>query len=380
MSKNKNLHKAKRKKKDEFYTQFSDIEKELCHYKEYFKDKVVFCNCDDPYESNFFKYFVLNFNTFGLKKLIVSGYVTSLVTDGEFVLFEDDENIPKNQPYAVYINEVTDLNSDKRMDLQDVKLLLKKNICRKLYGDDKYPAGDFRSKESIALLKQADIVVTNPPFSLFREYMTQLISFNKKFIVWGAENAISYREIFTLLKENRLWIGYTANATKIFKFPYNYEKFDEKITAKINDGNKYCKVPSITVYTNLYIKKRYKNLISHKKYNSNEYPKFENYNAINVNKISDIPCDYLGIMGVPVSFLNYYNPNQFEIIGLGYGELAKQIGITPIGKEFLSLYFTQGNKGNYVPNNVLCCYIDNKGNAKIPYARILIRKRNVVVL
>lgn len=381
MAKHTNLRDARKAKKDEFYTQRSDIENELKYYKKHFKGKIVFCNCDDPYESNFFKYFAMNFNSLGLKKLIATGYVTSPIAGKEISLFEDEEKVPINQPYVVYINEVTDINDDGRIDLTDVKLLLhmKKNIKRRLYGDENYPAGDFRSKECISLLKQADIVVTNPPFSLFREFISQLILFKKDFIIWGSENALSYKEIFSLLKDNKVWIGYTANETKIFQIPIHYEKFDKKITEKINDGNKYCKVPSITVYTNIDIQKRHENLILYKKYNPEDYPKYNNYNAININKVSQIPCDYYDMMGVPISFLDTYNPNQFEIVGLGYGKLAKQIGIIPIGKEFLNLYFKQGNKGNYVPNNVLCCYIDKNGNAKIPYARIIIKRKSAVL-
>ena len=377
MNKNSNLHKAKKKKNDEFYTQLSDIENELRHYKEHFRGKVVYCNCDDPYESNIFKYFAMNFNSLGLKKLIATGYATSPVAGKELSQFEDEVGTPKNQSYAVYINEVTDSNGDGQVDITDLRLLLKtkKNTRRRLYGDEFYPAGDFRSKESVALLQQVDIVVTNPPFSLFREYIAQLEEFRKKYIIWGSENALSYREVFSLLKDNKVWIGYTANATKVFRIPIYYKKFDKKITEKMNDGNKYCRVSSITVYTNLDIKKRNEYLNVYKEYCPEEYPKYDNYDAINVNKVLEIPYDYDGVMGVPVSFLNSYNPNQFEIVGLGYGKLAKQIGITPIGKEFLALYKQQGNKGNYVPNNVLCCYIDNNGKAKIPYARVLIRKK-----
>ena len=197
MNKNSNLHNAKKQKNDEFYTQLSDIENELRHYKQHFKGKVVFCNCDDPYESNFFKYFAMNFNSLGLKKLIATGYVTSPVTGKELSLFDDETDIPKNQPYAVYINEVSDLNGDGRVDLQDVELLLKmkKNTRRKLYGNDTYPAGDFRSEESIALLKQADVVVTNPPFSLAKEYIKFLEEQKKSLLIIGDLNWITYKEV-----------------------------------------------------------------------------------------------------------------------------------------------------------------------------------------
>lgn len=378
MNKHKNLINGRKNKKDEFYTLLSDVEYELQHYKQHFVGKTVYCNCDDPYESSFFKYFAINFNRLGLKKLIATGYATSSIIGKEIFLFDDEISVQINQPYIICINEVIDINGDGYIDLSDVKSLLKmnKNYRKKLFGDGKYLAGDFRSEECLSLLRESDIVVTNPPFSLFREFISQMMSFNKKFIIWGSENALSYKEVFSLLKDNKVWIGYTANATKIFQIPNYYEKFDKKITEKINDGNKYCKVPSITVYTNLDIEKRHENLILSKNYIPDDFPKYNNYNAINVNRVSDIPCDYVDVMGVPISFLDSYNPNQFEIIGLGYGELAKQIGITPIGKEFLDLYKKQGNKGNYVANNVLCCYTDIKGNAKIPYARILIKRKS----
>lgn len=298
MSKNENLHKAKEKKNDEFYTQLADIENELRHYKQHFRGKVVFCNCDDPYESNFFKYFAMNFNSLGLKKLIATGYVTSPVTGKELSLFDDETDIPKNQPYAVYINEVSDLNGDGRVDLQDVELLLKmkKNTRRKLHGDDKYPAGDFRSEESIALLKQADVVVTNPPFSLAREYIKFLEEQKKSFLIIGDLNWITYKEVFPLLKNNQMRLGY--NSVKGFiQSNGNIKKF----------GNKLW-------FTNLDIQKRYEILDLYKEYNPEEYPKYDNYDAINVDKVVDIPCDYNGLIGVPVTFLERYDPNQFELL------------------------------------------------------------------
>lgn len=303
MNKNSNLHKAKEKKNDEFYTQLSDIENELRHYKEHFRGKVVYCNCDDPYESNFFKYFAMNFNSLGLKKLIATGYATSPVAGKELSLFEDEVGTPKNQSYAVYINEVTDLNGDGRIDLQDVELLLKmkKNTRRKLHGDDKFPAGDFRSKESIALLKQADVVVTNPPFSLAREYIKFLEEQKKSFLIIGDLNWITYKEVFPLLKNNQMRLGY--NSIKGFIQPNgNIKKF----------GNKRW-------FTNLDIQKRHEKLDLYKEYNPEDYPKFDNYNAINVDKVSEIPYDYDGVMGVPITFLDKYNPEQFEIFGITLG-------------------------------------------------------------
>lgn len=324
MNKNSNLHKAKEKKNDEFYTQLSDIENELRHYKQHFRGKVVYCNCDDPYESNFFKYFAMNFNSLGLKKLIATGYATSPVAGKE----------PKNQSYAVYINEVTDLNGDGRIDLQDVELLLKmkKNTRRELHGDDKYPAGDFRSSESIALLKQADIVVTNPPFSIAREFVDVLMKYKKQFLIIGDLNWITYKNIFPLLKDNLIWIGYNPVKEFIQK-DGTFKKFGNKIW-----------------FTNLDIQKRHESLDLYKEYNPEDYPKYDNYDAININKVSDIPMDYDGVMGVPITFLSKYNPEQFELIGV----------------------INHGSDGNW---DLCKCMI----NGKEKFKRLAIRKRKPVV-
>lgn len=316
MSDNKNLHAAKRNKQDEFYTQLSDIENELRFYKNHFRGKTVFCNCDDPYESNFFKYFALHFNSLGLKKLIATGYVTSPVAGKELALFDDEADTPKNQPYVVYINEVTDLNGDGRTDLQDVELLLKmrKNTRRKLHGDDTYPAGDFRSAESIALLKQADIVVTNPPFSIFTDYIKQLVDYNKKFLIVGNQNNFLYKEILPMFLHNTVWLGNSCGHWW-FKVPPYYE---EKMTDyKMDDtGQKWRRMGNICWFTNLDYKERYMDLVLYKRYNPVDYPKFDNYDAINVNKVSDIPCDYDGVMGVPITFLSKCNPLQFDVVGV----------------------------------------------------------------
>ena len=375
MNKNSNLHKAKEKKNDEFYTQLSDIENELRHYKEHFRGKVVYCNCDDPYESNFFKYFAMNFNSLGLKKLIATGYATSPVAGKELSLFEDEVGTPKNQSYAVYINEVTDLNGDGRIDLQDVELLLKmkKNTRRKLHGDDKFPAGDFRSKESIALLKQADVVVTNPPFSLAREYIKFLEEQKKSFLIIGDLNWITYKEVFPLLKNNQMRLGY--NSIKGFIQPNgNIKKF----------GNKRW-------FTNLDIQKRHEKLDLYKEYNPEDYPKFDNYNAINVDKVSEIPYDYDGVMGVPITFLDKYNPEQFEIFGITLGNTIDY----PM--TFIYENSIQHNKDgtiqggskvniratllvNEKPKNIVYYTAnDVEGYLLSIYPRILIRKRKSVV-
>lgn len=402
MNKNSNLHKAKEKKNDEFYTQLSDIENELRHYKQHFRGKVVYCNCDDPYESNFFKYFAMHFNSLGLKKLIATGYLASPIAGTELVLPGlDDKTVSKNTPYVAYINEVPDLNGDGRKDLEDVKLLLKNvhNTRRKLKGEIirdngntiEYAPGDFRSHECITLLKQADIVVTNPPFSLFREYVAQLVEYDKKFIIWGNMNAVTYKEIFPLIKESKLWLGFTVNATKIFQIPDYYEKWDEKITAKKADGKKYCKNTSISVYTNLDIDKRHEFLDLCKEYNPEDYPKYDNYDAINVDKVSDIPCDYDGVMGVPITFLDKYNPEQFEIFGITLGNTIDY----PM--TFIYENSIQHNKDgtiqggskvntratllvNEKPKNIVYYTAnDVEGYLLSIYPRILIRKRKSVV-
>jgi hypothetical protein len=264
---NKNLHKANKKKDDEFYTQLTEIEKELGHYKEHFKNKIIFCNCDDPEESNFWKYFSLNFEYLGLKKLIATHF---------------GNGIPS---YKLEI--VRDINNDGKINnLDTIKTPLKQN-------------GDFRSPECIEILKEADIVVTNPPFSLFREYVAQLMEYDKKFLIIGNVNAVSYKEIFKLIKENKIWLGYSC--VRHFRRP---------------DGSMYETARSFW-YTNLDIMKRHEDIILYKKYfgNEKEYPKYDNYEAINVNKALDIPLDYKGLMGVPITFLDKYNPKQFRILG-----------------------------------------------------------------
>lgn len=311
---NKALAAANRAKKDEFYTQLSDIENELRHYKEHFKGKTVLCNCDDPYESNFFKYFAINFNHLGLKKLICTCYAGSPVVYTQLSFFGEEEVMGKPQtdkkPYKIVITEVSDLNNDGAVDLTDIELLLKSANGKPtlLKGD-----GDFRSNECIELLKQADIVVTNPPFSLFREYVAQLIEYDKKFIIIGNQNAITYKEIFPLLKDNKVWLGYKAG-DMAFTVPDTYEEratrfwIDEK-------GQKWRSMGNVCWFTNLDIDKRHENLILYKTYNPEEYPHYDNYDAIEVSKVADIPCDYDGCMGVPITFMDKYNPEQFEIIG-----------------------------------------------------------------
>ena len=309
LSKNANLNNANKAKKDEFYTQLSDIENELRHYKDFFRDKTVFCNCDDPYESNFVKYFALNFNILGLKKLIATSYATSPIMYTQLDLFcggTDFTSEEGRKPYKIEITDVNDYTGDGAVDLDDFEMLLKKNPPEILKGD-----GDFRSDECIELLKTADVVVTNPPFSLFREYVAQLEEYGKKFIILGNKNAITYKEIFPLIKNNKIWIGAKPMGGSLWFT--TTEGFKNK-SDKIVDGVKLTEVPCCW-YTNVDLPKRHEDLILYKHYTPEEYPKYDNYDAINVDKTSDIPCDYDGVMGVPITFMDKYNPDQFEIIG-----------------------------------------------------------------
>ena len=318
-SSNTNLHKANKAKKDEFYTQLADIEKELKHYKEQFRGKVIYCNCDDPFQSNFFKYFASNFNALGLKRLIATSYKPSPIANTQLGLFGGGKVIikPKGRPKATankfIINEVSDLDGDGAFDLRDIAIQLKANKNNEwspLKGE-----GDFRSDESIELLKQADIVVTNPPFSLFREYVAQLVEYDKKFLILGQQGAVIYKEFVPLIKENKVWLGYDNGGTKWFQVPMDYDIPTES-RKKIVNGVKYFSMGSVNWYTNLEVERRHKDLVLYKKYNPKEYLKYDNYDGINVNKYIDIPMDYKGVMGVPITFLNHHNPDQFEIIGL----------------------------------------------------------------
>lgn len=309
----RNLDAAKTAKKDEFYTQLSDIERELQHYWPHFRDKVVLCNCDDPYESNFFKYFALRFNQLGLKKLICTCYDGSPVQGNELLLdFGDFTDDPKKIAYKVEITEVKDLNGDGAVDLADVQYLLKndKNAISLLKQH-----GDFRSAECIELLKEADIIVTNPPFSLFREYLGQLMQYEKKFLIVGHQNAITYKEVFPLIKENKVWLGYgfKGGAAHFFS-PY------EDIATAGDHRKDMIRVSGVNWFTNLEIPKRNEELDLVNRYSPEEYPTYDNYDAINIDKTADIPCDYEGAMGVPITFLDKYCPEQFDIITLGIGE------------------------------------------------------------
>jgi len=330
---NKFLRKANVEKNNEFYTQLSDIEKELKHYKKHFKEKVVYCNCDDPRVSNFFHFFSYNFEKLGLKKLITTCYKNQ-----DMDLFSQHKS-----EKAIYLEYNGDINGNLVPDPKEIGI-------KKLKGN-----GDFRSSESIELLKQADIVVTNPPFSLFREYVAQLIEYDKKFVIIGNQNAFSYREIFKLIKENKLWAGVDNGGTKWFEVPDDYDITTET-RKKVENGKKYFSMGSIFWFTNLDISKRHEDIILYKTYygNESEYPKYDYYDAINVDRVADIPMDYEGYMGVPVTFLDKYNPEQFEIID-GIGRYSMLDGPTP------------ETQGNYL----------TKINGNPKYARIIIQNKRL---
>ena len=340
---NKTLSKAKSAKQDEFYTQLSDISNELKHYKSQLRDKIILCNCDDPFESNFFKYFALNFNALGLKKLIVTSYAKSPIAGQYLPLLHMEGLKPQGrEPYAIEINHVPDQNGDGAIDLSDVEYLLKHdaNTSRTLKGDSEYGAGDFRSRECVEYLNQADVVVTNPPFSLFREFVSLLIEYNKKFTIIGNVNSVSVREIFELIKANKIWLGESIHSgDREFRVPDHYPlqaagfRIDE-------NGVKFIRVKGVRWYTNMDVPQRHAEIPLYKKYVPDEYPKYDNFDAIDVSKTSNIPCDYEGLMVVPITFLDRYNPDQFEIAGITktwFGLASKkypiQIQVDSNGKE-----------------------------------------------
>lgn len=318
MAGNRNLGVAKVDQNDEFYTQLTDIEKELRHYRKHFKGKTVLCNCDDPFESNFFKYFVLNFNRLGLKKLIATCYATSPIAGQQLSLFDvvggTEENT--NKPYKAVVTKVYDVTGDGGVDMFDVAELFKshENELTELEGD-----GDFRSRECLALLDEADIVVTNPPFSLFREYMAVLMEHDKHFIIIGNVNAITYKEVFPLIMQNRLWFGASIHSgDRKFYVPDDYP-LNASGCGIDEDGRRFIRVKGVRRYTNLDFKQRHEEMILVKRYDPELYPNYDNYEAINVDKTSDIPCDFAGVMGVPITFMDKYNPDQFEIVGMAAG-------------------------------------------------------------
>lgn len=327
MAGNKNLNSAKSARKDEFYTQLTDIEKELRHYRRHFRGKTVLCNCDDPFESNFFKYFVLNFNRLGLKKLISTCYSNSPIAGTQFSLFDPPapEHEGSEYPYKAVVTTVRDTTGDGGVDLLDVAALFRsgENELTELEGD-----GDFRSAECLALMDEADIVVTNPPFSLFREYVATLMERGKKFVIIGSMNAITYKEFFPLIMDNKIWIGPSIHSgDRVFYVPDDYP-LSAAGCGIDQDGRKYIRVKGVRWFTNLDIKKRHEELILVKRYSPETYPHYDNYDAIEVSKTADIPCDYTGVMGAPITFLDKFNPDQFEIIGFAGGWNGKSELVT----------------------------------------------------
>lgn len=330
---NRTLANAKVAKQDEFYTQYDDIQREVEAYLEYdpdtFRGKVVYCNCDDPYESNFFKYFAANFNRLGLQRLITTSYDGSPIA-GQGVLFPEYDaengNRPRPKALAVVIDRVQDEDGDGAVSIADVEVFLRRNHAARipLKGNDKYPGGDFRSPECIEFLKQADIVVTNPPFSLFREYVAQLIEHGKKFLIIGNKNAITYKEIFPLIKENKIWLGVGfANGNAYFSIPANRVRefspgvYDETTGlvkfrnvgwfTNLDHGRRHQELQLMTMADNLRYNKKLRGTMA--------YQRYDNYDAIEVPFTEAIPSDYDGAMGVPITFLDKYNPEQFEILG-----------------------------------------------------------------
>ncbi|WP_290032951.1 adenine-specific methyltransferase EcoRI family protein [Ligilactobacillus cholophilus] len=410
MGRKNNLAAAQKSKKDEFYTMWSDIEREINAYLDFdpnvFKNKVILLPCDDPFESDFFKYFATKFKDLGIKKLIAVSYAGSPFcnTELQLSLFDSLEE-SKKKAYKIVISDAIDYNNDGIYNFDDIRDLLKDERIKLannenskcltiINGNDNYLAGDFRSKEVTKLRDEADIIVTNPPFSLFREFIKWIEIDKRKCIIFANNNAISYKEVFPLIKENKIWLGATiTNKSLHFRIPYNYDKWDEKFTDQMNDGNKYAKVSGISVFTNIDHGKRHAiinymteadnlRFSKHKEIRELGYRKYDNYDAIEVPFSDAIPSDYNGIIGVPISFLANYNPNQFRIVGLtqSWTKQAKkiypkQLQISEDGSEKEVTKLNDGpaikvdkkpNKGTYYTVN---------GNIYIKkYSRILIKK------
>ena len=382
MARNNELGAAKTAKKDEFYTQLTDIEKEMRYYRKHFKGKTVLCNCDDPFESNFFKYFVLNFNRLGLKKLIATCYAGSPImgsqlkyqmdSTGQMSFFFDEKPTPDDnarRPYKAIVTTVHDTTGNGGIDMFDVAELFRmgENELTELEGD-----GDYRSEECLDLLREADIVVTNPPFSKFREYVGTLMDYEKKFIIIGNVNAITTKEVFNYMKDNRLWFGASIHSgDRAFYVPDDYP-LNASGCGIDENGRKFIRVKGVRWYTNLDIKQRHEEMIFVKRYSAEEYPKYDNYDAIEVGKTSDIPCDYAGIMGVPITFMDKYCPEQFDIIGrrgdLEWAE-SECTFYTPPSEEMQRKYKAM-NKTWRVQNTYL---LDDNGVPQITYGRIFIR-------
>lgn len=366
MPQNKSLSDAKRAKKDEFYTQLDDIANELRHYREHFRGKTVLCNCDDPYESNFFKFFALNFNAWGLRRLICTCYDASFIAGRELTLFDSDKKPVEKRAYKMELNRVFDINGDGATDMLDVREILQTHPPTLLKG-----SGDFRSAECVELLQEADIVVTNPPFSLFREFIAQLMEYGKKFIVVGNQNAITYKEIFPLIKDNKIWLGHGfKGAAAHFTSPY-----EDNATAG-NHKKDMIRVSGVYWFTNLDHSKRHETLDLYKTYSPDIYPHYDNYDAIEVGKTADIPMDYEGVMGVPITFMDKYSPDQFDILGMCENEdlycLKTRVYNAQERKDAYQAKF--GKKGSYDLNASAVLVIN--GRYEKVYQRILIRHKH----
>jgi len=406
---NKNLTNAKKAKNDEFYTQYNDIQKEVEAYLEYnpnvFKNKVVYCNCDDPYESNFFRYFVLNFNRIGLKKIITTSYKPSPVANTQLELFGDNKTLakakkcPKITANKFVINEAKDIDGDGEFNMKDIAQQLKTNKNNEW--EPLEENGDFRSDECIELLKQSDIVVTNPPFSLFREYVRQLVDYKKKFLIIGNPNAITYKEIFPLIKENKMWIGIKLmGADMLFNVPKKYEEYlvkekKEGSAYRIIDGAVKGRTQAIW-FTNLDHGRRHQllPLMTEKeiiKFGTKKpFQKYDNYDAIEIPLVKYIPSDYKGVMGVPISFIDKYNPDQFEILGATQRGCHDEV---PDTKKYDSYWEVRqngkrtGSSGNKTNENAnLFCndgkknyFINEKGRIiQSAYQRIFIKHKKII--
>lgn len=352
MASNKRLNKASKAKKDEFYTSYDDIQSEINNFEDSFVDKVVLCNCDDPFESAFSKFFLRNFNYLKLKRLICTSYAGSPVIGTQMSLFDDyNEPVENDRGYVLDITKVPMANGRGVSDNDITALLHQPGVVKRLKGD-----GDYKSAECLSYLKQADVVVTNPPFSKFREFVKTLFEYDKKFLIIGNQNAITYKEIFPLIKDNKMWLGkpFKGNVG-FFKSPYE----DVATASQHKEG--LIRVSGVMWYTNLDYARRHEPMILYKKYTADEYPKYDNYDAINVDKTADIPMDYPEVMGVPITFLDKYSPDQFEIEGLAAGN-SRATGL------YGSVHYTENklDRGG-------CGVVNNKRK----YARILICNKKV---
>ena len=382
MAGNTRLGEAKANKKDEFYTQLTDIEKELRHHQAHFAGKTVLCNCDDPFESCFFKYFALNFDFLGLKKLIATSYVGSPVAGRQLSLFEEPVSGRAGKAYRAIVTTVHDTKGDGSVDMLDVAELFRRreNELSELAGD-----GDFRSPECLALLDEADVVVTNPPFSLFRKYVATLMARDKKFLIIGNQNAITYKEIFPLLMSGKMWIGPSIHSGDCaFWVPDDYPLDATSCGVDPQTGRKFIRVKGVRWFTNLDTKQRHEEMILFRRYDPEAYPKYDNYDAIEVGERRDIPCDYPGIMGVPITFLDKYCPDQFEIVGIteswSGGTTKTYPKQTQIGRHGTTSIVTKLNDGPAlvapVPPKDKTYYIVSGRTYIKTYSRVLIRNRH----